>query len=214
MELTYLASVLFVYGQFCVSTHASSMGLFKPEVFLAHAVLTNTAGFLAKPPTVLTATEDPDITAKLHQMIENGRAKLISGSPHITNVPKNKGPPRVLAFELKSKILQYLLSSSDKTLKDLTEVSDNISIDKQDLEKVLVAKEDEAKYEVMIEETKALMKEVQYRIIKSDQEIGHMMKVNLVKDAVSLIRSPQRAQTRKDNKIKAKEFAENTITKY
>ena len=72
LELTYLASVLFVYGQFCVSTHASSMGLFKPEVFLARAVLTNTAGLLAKPPTVLTATKDPEITEKLHQMIENG----------------------------------------------------------------------------------------------------------------------------------------------
>ena len=97
LELVYLAAILLVYGQFWVSTHASSMGLFKLDEFLARVELTNTADLVAKSPEVLSATEDPNITEKLKQMVESGYAKLISGSPYLTNarvVPKKKGPPR------------------------------------------------------------------------------------------------------------------------
>ena len=61
-HLTHLAAVLYVLGNFLLSTHSSNIGLFKPEVFMARALLANTAEVSSAPLKMLTNIEDPDVT--------------------------------------------------------------------------------------------------------------------------------------------------------
>ena len=163
-HLTHLAAVLYVQGNFVVSTHSSNIGLFKPEVLMARALLTNTAEVSSAPPKMLTNIEDPDVTEKLKQMRQAGKLAPVSSSPFLTNlrsVDKNKPAPKYLTFDKESEVLAYLLSLSNQDRNDVAQVSDDIDKAKKELEHLMVSKEEEEKYLQMIKETEKMITEIE-----------------------------------------------------
>ena len=156
LELTHLALILYIYGQNCVSLHSSHIGLFRGDVFMARAILANTAEIAAAPPKALTDVENPDISEKLEELEAAGRLIKTSYSPYTTSarvVPKSRGPAKTLEFSKDSAILSYLLSLSGKQLDQIQQASDAMGEAKKELEKVLVSQEDENLYAEMIKRT-------------------------------------------------------------
>ena len=154
LELTHLAVILYVYGNFCISLHSSHIGLFRSDVYLARAIMANTAEIASAPPKNLTNIPDPDISEKFEELVASGRMKITSANPYTTNarvVPKSQGPPKTLEFSKDSVILRYFLSLSNKQLDELQQTTDKIEESKKTLEKVLMSQEDEATYQEIVE---------------------------------------------------------------
>ena len=155
LELTHLALVLYV-NQNCISLHNSHVGLFRKDVYMARALMANTAEIAAGPNKAQTEIEDLDITDKLEELKHNNRIIETSYSPYTTNlrvVPKSK-PAKTLEFSKDSAILSYLLSLSEKQLDEIQATSDAITEKKLELEKVLISEEEEQMYAEMIDKTK------------------------------------------------------------
>ena len=111
LELTHLALVLYIYGQNCVSLHSSCIGMFRGDVYMARAILANTAEIASAPNKTLTEVEEPDITEKLEELKFAKRMIKTSYSPYTTNarvVPKSREPAKTLEFSKDSAILSYL----------------------------------------------------------------------------------------------------------
>ena len=145
LELTHLAVILYLYGQFHVSLHSSHIGLFRSDVYLARAIMANTAEMASAPPKNLTSVPDPDITEQFEELCAHDRMVITSASPYTTNarvVAKSRGPAKTLEFSKDSVILNYFLSLSDKQLDELQKTSDKIDEAKKTLEKVLVSEEE------------------------------------------------------------------------
>ena len=162
LELTHLALVLYIYGQNCISLHSSHIGLFRGDVFMARAILANTAEIASAPSKTLTDVEEPDITEKFEELEFARRMIKTSYSPYTTSarvVPKSRGPAKTLEFSKDSAILNYLLSLSEKQLDEIQQTSDAIGESKKELEKVLVSQEDEEMYAEMIQRTKKELEE-------------------------------------------------------
>ena len=190
LELTHLALVLYV-NQHCISLHNSHVGLFRGDVYMARALITNTAEIAAKPNKAQTEIEDLDITDKLEELKHNNRLIETSYSPYTTNVrvvPKSK-PAKTLQFSKDSKILDYLLSLSEQQLDEIQETSDAITEKKLELEKVLVSEEDEQMYADMIEKTKREQAEI--------EELERQQKLNMPEEAVTINRIRRKDQSRK-----------------
>ena len=182
LELTHLALILYIYGQNCVSLHSSHIGLFSGDVFMARAILANTAEIASAPPKSLTDVEDADISEKLEELEVSGRMIKTSYSPYTTSarvVPKSRGPAKTLEFSKDSAILSYLLSLSGKQLDQVQQASDALGEAKVELEKVLISQEDENMYAEMIKRTEKELKDNKKE--ETEQE-------NEVKDKVSRIR--------------------------
>ena len=116
LKLTHLALVLYIYGQNCISLHSSHIGLCRGDVYMARAILANTAEIVSAPSKTLTDVEEPDITEKFEELKFANRLIETSYSPYTTNarvVPKSRGPAKTLEFSKESAILSYLLSLSE-----------------------------------------------------------------------------------------------------
>ena len=161
LELTHLALILYIYGQNCVSLHSSHIGLFRGDVFMARAILANTAEIASAPPKSSTDVEDADISEKLEELEAAGRIIKTSYSPYTTSarvVPKPR-QAKTLEFSKDSAILSYLLSLSGKQLDQVQQASDAMGEAKKELEKVLISQEDENMYAQMIERTNKELEE-------------------------------------------------------
>ena len=191
LELTHLALVLYIYGQYCVSLHSSHIGLFRGDVYTARAIMANTADIASAPPKNLADVEEPDITEKFEELKAAKRMIKTSYNPYTTNarvVPKSRGPARTLEFSKDSVILKYLLSLSHKQLDELQQASDKIGEAKKTLEKVLVSKEEEEMYEKM-------MKETMDQVEKEEAKTKIMNEEKITEEKVNRIR--QRDQSMK-----------------
>ena len=175
LELTHLALVLYVYGQNCISLHSSNIGLFRRDVYMAIAILANTAEIAAGPNKALTEVEDPDITDKLEELRANNRMIETSYSPYTTNarvVPKSRGPEKTLEFSKDSAILSYLLSLSEKQLDEIQQTSDALGERKKELEKDLVSEEDKEMYAEMIKQTNKELEELEEEKTRQRQDMS------------------------------------------
>ena len=132
LELTHLALVLYIYGQNCISLYSSHIGLFRGDVYMARAILANTAEIASAPSKTRMDVEEPDITEKFEELKFSKRLTKTS-----------------YQFSKDSAILNYLLSLSEKQLDEIQQTSDAIGESKKELEKVLVSQEDEEMYEEM-----------------------------------------------------------------
>ena len=138
MELTHLALVLYMDGQYSISLHSSHIGLFRRVVYMARAIMANTAEIASAPPKNLTEVEEPDITDKYDELLAADRLVKTSYNPYTTNarvVPKSRGPARTSEFSKDSVILKYLLSLSHKQLDEIQQASDKIGEAKKTLKK-------------------------------------------------------------------------------
>ena len=73
-EFTHLATILFMYGQFCMSLHSGSVGLFRRDAFLARALLNNNSEVKQKLLKELTTLRNVHIDDKLEYFITYEKA--------------------------------------------------------------------------------------------------------------------------------------------
>ena len=92
-EFTHLATVLYMNGQFNMSLHSGSVGLFRKEVFLARALLNNSTEVVNKPPKQLTTSRYVHIDDKLEYVMAYVKVVEVTGNPYLVTcrmVPKNQ----------------------------------------------------------------------------------------------------------------------------
>ena len=69
LELTHLAVILYIYGQFCVSLHSSHIGLFRSDVYLARAIMANTAEIASAPPKTSPVSQTRTLLKNLRNYV-------------------------------------------------------------------------------------------------------------------------------------------------
>ena len=117
-EFTHLATVLYMNGQFCMSLHSGSVGLFRKDVFLARALLNNCTELVNKPSKQLTTTRDVHIDDKLEYLLAYEKAVEVTGNPYLVTcrmIPKKPKDIKQLTFPGNSRVLKQLLELPNKT---------------------------------------------------------------------------------------------------
>ena len=136
-ELALLASIIFVYGNFCLSLHQSHIGLFREDVFRAKAILCpHTALQNAKIPKGIGEIDCPDLNDKIDFMLKHGKAVRMNASPFLTSmtsISKKRKISKPLQFEDDSPILQHLLSLSQPQREQIANRSKGIMQARQKL---------------------------------------------------------------------------------
>ena len=136
-ELALLAALIFTYGQFTISLHASHTGLFREDVFRAKSLLCpNTAVQNAKPSKNMGMTPCPDLDDKVEFMLRHGKAVRVHASPFLTSmtsIAKKRKTGKPLQFSADSPILQHLLSMSRPKQDQLSTQSQQIMKAREEL---------------------------------------------------------------------------------
>ena len=135
-EFTHLATVLYMYGQFCMSLHSGSVGLFRKDVFLARALLNNCTELISKPSKQLTTVRDVHIDDKLEYLFAYEKAVEVSGNPYLVSlrmIAKKPKDVRQLTFPDNSPVLKQLLELPNKTKEELRKATRDIEKQKQEL---------------------------------------------------------------------------------
>ena len=148
-EFTHLATVLYMYGQFCMSLHSGSVGLFRKDVFLARALLNNCTEVISKPSKQLTTARDVHIDDKLDYLLCYEKAVEITGCPFTVTLRmlrKKPKEPTQMAFPSKSPVLKELLDLPNRTKQDLRNATNSIEKQNQELKKHIMTTEEHDKY--------------------------------------------------------------------
>ena len=148
-EFTHLDTALLMYGQFCMSLHSGSVGLFRKDVFLARALLNNCSEVVNKPPKQLTTTRDVHIDDNLEYLKAYEKVVEVTGNPYLVTcrmVPKKTKDIRQLTFPENSPVLKQLLELPNKTKEELQKATSDIQKQKQELQKHIMTDEEHKRY--------------------------------------------------------------------
>ena len=129
LELTKLACIMFIYGQFGLSLHALDTGLFKRQ-FEVKTLLAPTAPLSSFPAKQATENTSPDLDERISFLKKQGKIAEILGSPfqaQLSAVPKNYKTGKIIHSSKSDPILQYISSLPEKDKQQLANQSSEIT---------------------------------------------------------------------------------------
>ena len=129
LELTKLACIMYVYGQFGLSLHALDTGWFKRQ-FEVKTLLASTAPTSSFPAKQATENTSPDLDERISFLKKQNKVAEILGSPfqaQLSAVPKNYKTGKVIHSSKSDPILKYISSLSEHDKQHLSDQSSEIA---------------------------------------------------------------------------------------